>query len=182
MLRGRIRKIRNACDLLNVIWDNWFLVNLSKKYCFDVASFKIIIGYYTFVLYCIFWKYNLKYRSWKQSINSCTLSFADGMLCAYFSRPYKRPVEPLKAAEVNGWMDLSDEYPPYRGASSSITVRMCPIRRVFLFSPLPMGQMFARFEMDDRRWDSRLRFGTSIPSFSSLSFLFFFLLSMINTI
>lgn len=45
----------------------------------------------------------------------------------------KRPVEPLKAAEVNGWMDLSDEYPPYRGASSSITVRMCPIRHACFF-------------------------------------------------
>lgn len=26
------------------------LVNLSKKYCFNVASFKIIIGYYTFII------------------------------------------------------------------------------------------------------------------------------------
>lgn len=164
-------------DLLNVIWDNSskFIEEILLQCCKFQNNNWILYFYNT--RDCIFWKYNLKYRSFvPESSRSIRARFHLPMECyACFSRPYKRPVEPLKAAEVNGWMDLSDEYPPYRGASSSITVRMCPIRRVFLFSPLPMGQIFARFVMDDRRWDSRFRFRNFV------FFSHFFLLSMINT-
>lgn len=96
----------------------------------------------------------------------------------------KRPVEPLKAAEVNGWMDLSDEYPPYRGASSSITVRMCPIRHACFFFAATYAWAKC-LGMDDRAWYETCLapFGPPLPpiAFSFVFFRHFFvLLSMIN--